>query len=503
VAYRTHIHLLDNDSLLQIFSHYRLNYEETWNLRHTWRKLAHICRRWRYLIYGSLAPLNMCLLLTNNSPSLDTLSHLPSLPLVINYTDKTRAVTRKDEDNIRLGLQQHGRVHQVILQAPSTSLRMWLELMNKHFPRLGDLSLLSTTVEEVDPTLPETLQAPDLRRLSLHGIGLPKGVPLLSSAIALSSLSLTHIGASCYFPPGDLVKQLQGLPHLEELSIGFAIPIPLPSSERELLPPPIPPVTLPTLRRLIFRGVDTYLENLIAQIKTPLFERLSLTFFFDLSFTLVNLTEFIHRTDGFGYLVARVIFSKDGASIDTGHFEQWDIGSLSLRVNCEPLDWQIDSATQVCIALGNVLSVVQELTLDLNVGGVAADWENTLDSLVWHELLLPFVGVKKLRIGSSLTFGLSQALDSVAGALVSELLPELRELEVQPEVNRATKAFAGFVETLESVGRPINLLASGAFRGALSSSHSRAMSMLRGASRGARGALHGTSRAASSIPRGA
>ena len=47
----------------------------------------------------------------------------------------------------------------------------------------------------------------------------------------------------------------------EDLSIGFATPIP-PSSEDELLPAPITPVTLPTLRRLTFRGEDVYLNNL-------------------------------------------------------------------------------------------------------------------------------------------------------------------------------------------------------------------------------------------------
>lgn len=171
--------------------------------------------------------------------------------------------------------------------------------------------------------------------------------------------------------------------------------------------------------------MDAYLENLVAQIDMPLLERLNLTFFFDLTFTLVNLTEFIHRTEGFGCRVARVVFNKDGASIDTGHYEQLDIWRLSLRVNCEPLDWQIDSATQVSIALGSVVSTVEELTLDLDAGGMAEDWENTLDSLVWHELLLPFIGVKKLHVGSLLTFELSQAMESAVGGLVFELLPEL------------------------------------------------------------------------------
>ena len=403
----------------------------------------------------------MYLLLTNDSPSIGTLSHLPPLPLVIDYSDRTDTVARKVAGHIHLGLQQHGCVRRVFLQASSLSLRIWLEPMNKLFPRLEDLSLLSTTVEETNLILPETFQAPDLRRLSLHGISLPKRLSLLSSPISLSSLSLTHIGASCYFPPGHLVTRLQGLPHLEELSIGFAIPIPLPSSEEQLLPAPIPPVRLPTLRWLTYRGVDAYLENFVAQINTPLLERLNLTFFFDLTFTLVNLTEFIHRTERFGCLAAQVNLNKDGASIDMGHYEHWDIGRLSLHVNCEPLDWQIDSATQVCIALGNVLSTVEELKLDLNTRDMLSDssWENTLDSLVWHELLLPFIQVKKLYIGSSLAFELSQALDTVAGGLVLELLPELQRLGVQLEINDAKKAFSEFIRTRESVGRPVHLWA--------------------------------------------
>ena len=404
-------------------------------------------------MFNSCSYLDMRLRLTNDTPSIDTLSHLSPLPLVIDYPDGTRTMERKDEDNIHFGLQQHGRVRQVILQAPSSSFHMWLEPMNTLYPRLRDLSLLSTT-EEMSLVLPGTFQAPFLRLLSLHGIGLPKGLPLLSSMIALSTLSLTHIQGACYFPPRHLVTQLQNLHHLEELSIGFAIPIPLPSSERELLPPPIPPVTLPTLRRLTFVGVDIYLDNLVAQINTPLLERLGVTLFFDLVFTLVNLTEFIHRTEGFRCLVARVIFSKDGATI---YYEQRGIDTLTLRVKCVPLDWQMDSATQACIALGDIVSAVEDLTLDLDVDGVPSDSQNTLDSMMWHELLLPFICVKKLHIGSSLTLELSQALELVAGGLVLELLPELQKLEVHLGIDQEKDAFSAFVKTRESVGRPVYL----------------------------------------------
>jgi hypothetical protein len=58
-----------------------------------------------------------------------------------------------------------------------------------------------------------------------------------------------------------------------------------------------------------------------------------------------------------------------------------------------------------------------------------SDLESRLNSMLWHELLLPFIVVKTLRLTSSLT--LSQALESVAEGLALEVLPELQELEVQ------------------------------------------------------------------------
>ena len=455
----TPIDNLDDDSLLQIFSCYRLEDEDDWYLRLAWLKLVHVCPRWRILIYDSWSHLDMYILLTNDSPSMDTLSHLPPLPLVLDYSDRTGTITRKDEDNMYLGLQQHDRVRRVVLQAPSSMLRMWLESMNELFPTLEKLSLLSTTTdsEESGQVLPELLQAPNLRRLSLHGIGLSKGLSLLSSTTALSTLSLTHIRETCYFPPGLLVTHLQILPYLEELSISFTTPITFPSGEGELLFSPMPPVILPTLRRFTFRGEDVYLDNFVAQINTPLLEQLSLTLLFDLDFTLVNLTDFIRRTEGFECPDARLIFNKDGAFIDAGYNERRGIGRLSLHVNCEPLDWKIYTAVQICSALGKALSTVEDLTLDLNLYGMPLNWEELLNNMVWHDLLLPFIGVKKLRIGSSLTLVLSRSLGKVDGGLVLELLPELEELEVQLKRGHSQNAFSLFVETRESVARPVHL----------------------------------------------
>ena len=400
----------------------------------------------------------MHLCFTNDSPSLETLSHLPPLPLLIDYSDGIRTMARKYEDNIQLRLRQHGQcVRRVALRAPSSSLYTLLEPMNKLFPRLEDLSLMCTTTGDLSLVLPKKLQAPGLRRLALHGIGLPKQFPLISSTIALSTLSLTHIGAPCYLPPGHLVTQIQGLPHLEELIIGFAVSaIPIPSSEEEPLLAQIPPVALPNLKRLTFRGVGVYIDNLVAQINSPLLERLDLTLFFEPVVTLANLNEFIQRTERFGCPVARVIFDKDGASINADHYKQQSLGKLSLQVNCEPLDWQLDSVTLVCSALGDVLSVVEELTLDLDKDGMPSKWGHTLDNTLWHELLLPFVSVKKLHIGSSLVAKLARALRLEVGGLV---LPELQELEVSLKIDLAQIVFSSFIKSRKFMCHPVRLLA--------------------------------------------
>jgi hypothetical protein len=206
--------------------------------------------------------------------------------------------------------------------------------------------------------------------------------------------------------------------------------------------------------------VSVYLDNLVAQINTPILKQLNLTLFSELDFTLVNLTKFIRRwqsAEAFGCLVARVIFNKDGASVHTG-YEQQGTGKISLHVNCDPLNRRIDSATQVCSALGDVVSAVEELTLDHYMDGIPSPW-SPLNSMGWHELLLPFVGVKKLHIGYSLTLQLSQALESVSGGLVLGLLPGLQELEVPLRTTeRAANAFSVFMTTRESVGRPVRLV---------------------------------------------
>ena len=452
--------MLNHDALLNVFSHCRLEDIDGWNLRLAWCKLAHVCRRWRYLIYDSSSLLDMYLFLRNDSRTLDSLAHLPPLPIVIDCCNMATTRVQRDEPRILPALQQRGRVRRIFLQLPSPRLGIFLASMNGLYPILEDLSLLSATEEEANIVLPSTFCAPNMRHLALHGLGLPSGLSLSTSATTLVTLTLTRISAPNYFHPGNLVTQLQGLLYLEELSIGFAVPIPLPSTERELLPAPRLRVALPTLKRLMFRGVAVYLENLIAQIIAPLLERLIVTLYFELSFTLVALTQLILATGGLKChgLSAKLFFKRGGVSIIICNSESLSSGGLTVNVNCERLDWQVDAATQCCGALEKCLTAVERLTLDLDKNGTPSDWDDPLDSVLWRELLLQFGSVRKLQIGSSLVLELSDTLKSDAAESNSNLLPELQEFELHPEIHDASMRFSSFIETREREGRRVELL---------------------------------------------
>ncbi|KAI9457251.1 hypothetical protein BJY52DRAFT_1416883 [Lactarius psammicola] len=319
VLYAT-IHRLNDDILLGIFNCYRLDEENAWNVRLGWCKLSHICQRWRHLVYESAFHLGMHILCTNGTPIVNTLDHLPPLPLFVNYKYTDMTIREQDELGIYHALRLRDHVRSIDLHLPSSVFHKVLTLMGEPFPILEHLSLSFTVDKITTLTLPKAFLAPHLCRLALVGIRLPKRLRFLSSTVSLVTLVLTNIGASGYIRPRLLVARLQSLPRLEELSIGFSVPIPRPSAERELLGKKGTPVTLPHLKKLTFRGVSTYLECLVAQIRAPLLERLDITLFNQIAFALPHLSHLTDITEGLKLPKAKVFFGRDEFSITTANY---------------------------------------------------------------------------------------------------------------------------------------------------------------------------------------
>ena len=219
--------------------------------------------------------------------------------------------------------------------------------MDGSFPILEHLSHICSSSADSGHRLPLTLSkaflAPNLLHLTLYDIGPPKRLRVLTSTVSLVTLTLNRIQTSSYFCPKLLVARLMSHPLLEELTITFSIPIPRPSSERELLGEEGAPITLPSLKSLWLHGVDAYLESLVAQIRVPLLEILDIRLFNQIAFVLPHLFYLINNTKVFKHSRARVNF----------HHHDHDSGRLpfSLTVMCKQVDWQIDCAAQICHAL--------------------------------------------------------------------------------------------------------------------------------------------------------
>ena len=448
------IHWLNDDVLLAIFNFYRLDDEHRWNSRLLWCKLSHVHRRWRHLIYEFAFHLDMHIECTNGSPIVGTLDHLPPLPLFINYTPFTTMLTEQDELGIYHALRLHGRVRRIELVLWRSVLQKVFMLMGEHFPILEHLSLsYATTIDNSLPlTLPKGFVAPNLRHLGLPGISPPRRLRVLTSTDSLVKLVLSNIQASSYFRPRLLVARLSSLPLLEELVIGFSIPIPRPSTERELLGEGAP-VILPGLKALRFKGVGAYLESLVAQIRVPLLERLEITLFNQIAYELPHLSSLINITEAFKLPNAAVDFDRNEVYVTMVHdmHDSSELGPLSISVICEPFDWQIDCAVGICHALITALSGVEDFMIGYPYGfQIPTTLENDeIDGTTWHELLRSFIGMKELYINEVLLEELSRALQVDEVGLDPGFLPNLRS------IHAANNLFTAFIDTRQALGRPV------------------------------------------------
>ena len=470
------IHILDDDSLLHVFYLYRPfilgedNDAEAlllgggrWVCGHWWYKLAHVCQRWRNIILGSSFYLDIFLVCTKDTPVADMLAHSPPLPLVIDYIgDITPPITAEDEEGIILALKQRDRVRRVRLQIPSISLQKLIGTINEEYPILEYL-----IVNCEDPMsiliFPETFQAPHLRHLAVGGLTLPIDSRLLTAAAGLVTLLLIITRRSTYFNPNTLLHLLSHMPQLETLVIVFLCPIPNRYMERHLMRTlSMAPVALPNLHRFIFRGVSTYLEELVHQIIAPRLEKLQIDFFYSqFGHTIPRLQHFINTTESLRFDTAKCKFSTRRVELEASLLgEEAEMHVLSIAVRCMNLGSQVSFMAQISNFLNQTFSVVEHLTLEHEVYSLSPDGHDEVDRNEWRKLLSSFSNLKTLCIAHGLVEGLSRCLQLDDGELSLELLPELQELTYSGSGN-TNDAFTSFIDVRRNVGRPITLVRRG------------------------------------------
>ena len=185
---RMSIQIFNDDSLLNIFYHHQpISLDEdddddsisrrrelSRGSERWWYNIAQVCRRWRFLVLASASHLNLYLVCTFGTPVAEMLANPPPLPLAINYFDENRELTTEDEQGILLALQRRRRIRRVRLCIPISKLQKVILAIDGEFPMLEYLFVKSLADDIV--ILPETFQAPLLRRLMLRNIAHPHGM---------------------------------------------------------------------------------------------------------------------------------------------------------------------------------------------------------------------------------------------------------------------------------------------------------------------------------------
>ena len=345
----------------------------------SWQSLVHVCRRWRGLVFASPRRLNLRLFCTTRTPARGTLDIWPALPLLISAD-----ISETSVNNVIAELKHSDRICQISLRCNTTSQvkieKLWTALQVP-FPKLESL-YLSLSHLSYPPNLPDSFSgesAPRLQHLYLDGIpflGLPK---LLLSATHLVCLWLQNIPHFGYISPDAMATCLSMSTSLELLEVGFESPQSYPDQEISRSPPTRS--VLPALEAFYFKGVNEYLEELVARIDTPRLCRLETTFFNDISFDNPELIRFISHSSVLKVPnEAHVFFDSQAASVKLQP-QASDFEHFKVEISCRVSGWQLSSLAQICTKSLPLLSTTENLFIYEPVDS-QLDWKDGIEGFI-------------------------------------------------------------------------------------------------------------------------
>jgi hypothetical protein len=270
IASRVNIAEIPDNILLDLFDFYRMDSQGSGIWAKAWQRLVHVCRRWRYVVFGSPLRLHLYLFCTGTTPVRKTLDVWPRLPIEISTPSFD---VGDSEDNIIAALEQHDRVSQIWLHQMSLPCERFYTSMQQPFPELQNLRLWSTNSTQAlrDNFLGGS--APRLRYLFFFNIPFPGLPKFLSSCNDLVDLHLHEIPNTGYISPEAMVTGLSALTRLKDLAIMFEFPYSDSFPDRRIRRTPLLiRAALSSLTRFRFQGVSEYLEDLLARISAPFVE---------------------------------------------------------------------------------------------------------------------------------------------------------------------------------------------------------------------------------------
>ena len=432
--------MLPEHALLEIFEFYRKNFNNArlWK----WHLLAHVCRKWRQIVFSSPLRLHLRILCTSRTSVEKNLSIWPTFPINIEYTYSGSDIRPRGADNVIAALKHRDRVCDISLDTNGLQLGHMVTMMMEPFPVLTHLHIRSD--DSNVPVLPKEFlgrSAPRLREITVYGIPCPALPALLPSATNLVILELRRVPMTGYISPQAMATCLAALPRLDTFDLQFQSAIPRP----ERMHPPVTRILLPALTSFGFKGASEYLEDLVPQIDSPRLDQISIVYLNQLvDFQVAQLSKFIERSviKGTPFKRAQITFSGDSVSFDMYHDE---IHTTSCRhatriaISCREIDWQVSLIAQVLRQISATLSNIVRLTFE------SPDQRyprlDGADNAEWLPLLHQFSAVRALHASGKLAKHVSQTLEDIPQDMFAGVLPFLNLIDLEGQLASSVEKF--------------------------------------------------------------
>jgi hypothetical protein len=441
--------VLPDDVLLVVFGFYRVASPPYWH------RLAHVCQRWRRIVFAFPCSLDLRLYCTPKTPVRSTLDCWPAFPIEVRCggTQNTKRPSPEEEDNIVAALQLHNRVRGIELRLTSSLVEKLRTQVDEPFSELENLVVLSQNSTQL--VLPGTFRWGSRLR-SLHSTRVSFALPqLLSSSPNLVDLQLHDIPRVGYFSPEALVGALSGTTQLQSLSLRFLCPASR-HNHVGVTPSSGERIALPSLTRFKFRGTSNNLDRLASRIDAPSLSDIEIAFFNELTFDVSHLGRFLSRIEiQKSHRRAEIRTSKRTVSISFS--QRGAPARLKLEISCRRLDKQLTSMAQICdhfpasfLRVGNLVITTTQPTSGLD----------NVDSNQWLGLLGSFGGAQKLHVAGELATDIVHALRPPTGDDPEMVLPALRNLYLQepgPLFAPLRAAVVPFVTSRRLSGCPITV----------------------------------------------
>ena len=416
----TSIEVLPDDVLLIIFGSYRHLSPPHWH------RLAHVCQRWRRIVFASPRGLDLRLYCKPGTPVLKTLDCWPALPIVVQYggCQVVDALTPEDEDNVVAALKHSDRISSIsLIVTQSRSLLQKMGMVEQSFLQLEDLVLLC---RELYMPFPAYLRwGTHLRSLSLTGISLCTLPQLHSSCPNLVNLRLHDIVITRKLPSQTFASALSGMTLLQSLSLHFHIlfhytlvDIPPYSEER---------VALPALTHIKIRGIrDDSLNSLVTRIDAPRLADIEIMLVYRPNIDVSPFVLFIDRIEKQrSYRRADILTS--GCAISMSLSGSNAPSRLELGISRGKLNQKLSSMAHICNNFSQSLLSVRDLRIETTQK--SSDWDGT-NSENWSELIRWFSGAVRFHVSGELTADILRAIRPCVGEFTSGTLPALTNLYV-------------------------------------------------------------------------